>query len=135
MGFLIGSVIFIGFFNVRAAIALLPSPVSSSSVKLEEDRDTQEGKREDEEQSEKVLEKEPRNVEALKVVLYGKMRRGKTKEAVKYVEKLIDMEPNEVEWRLLLALCYEIMGQLSTAKRLFKEILVERPLLVRALHV
>lgn len=131
--FLIGSVIFIGFLNVGAAIAL-PSPVSSS-VKLLEDRDTQEGKSEGEELYEKVLEKEPGKVEALKVVLYGKMRRGKTKEAIKYVEKLIDIEPKEIEWRLLHALCYEIMGQLSTAKRLFKEILDERPLLVRALHV
>ncbi|OMP02573.1 Tetratricopeptide-like helical [Corchorus olitorius] len=83
---------------------------------------------------EKVLEKEPRNVEALKVVLYGKMRRGKTKEAVECVEKLVDIEPNEVEWRLLQALCYETMGHLSKAKRLFKEILEERPLLLRALH-
>ncbi|PKI79324.1 hypothetical protein CRG98_000269 [Punica granatum] len=62
------------------------------------------------------------------------MRRGKTKEAVKYVEKLIDAEPFEVEWRLLQALCYETMGQLSTAKRLLKEILEEKPLLLRALH-
>lgn len=131
MGFVIGSVIFVGCFHIRGAIAL-PAPTSSSShVNLEESRD----KSKDEELYEKVLEKEPRNAEALKVVLYGKMRRGKTKEAVKYVERLIDMEPDEVEWRLLLALCYEIMGQLSTAKRLFKEILVERPLLVRALHV
>nr|XP_048335780.1 protein SLOW GREEN 1, chloroplastic [Ziziphus jujuba var. spinosa] len=130
VGFVIGSVIFAGCFNVRGAIAL-PAPTSSySNANLEEGRD----KSEDEELYEKILEKEPRNVEALKVVLYGKMRRGKTKEAVRYVEKLIDMEPDEVEWRLLLALCYEIMGQLSTAKRLFKEILVERPLLVRALH-
>ncbi|KAJ6774936.1 hypothetical protein OIU79_018174 [Salix purpurea] len=65
----------------------------------------------------------------------GKMRRGQTKEAVKYVERLIDIEPEEVEWRLLEALCYEMMGQLSKAKTLFKEILKERPLLLRALHV
>ncbi|KAK1311727.1 hypothetical protein QJS10_CPA07g00402 [Acorus calamus] len=78
--------------------------------------------------------KEPRNVEALKVVVYGKMRKGRVNEAVEYVERLIDVEPDEVEWRLLQALSYELMGQISKAKRLFKEILKEKPLLLRALH-
>lgn len=82
----------------------------------------------------KLLEGNPRNVEALKGVFYGKMKRGKTKEAVEYVERLIDIEPKEVEWRLLQALCYEMIGQLSKAKRFFKEILKQRPLLIRALH-
>lgn len=117
----------------RAAIAL-PAQTSSSSANMEEERDTQKREREEEKMYEEVLEKDPRNVDALKVVLYGKMRRGKTKEAVKYVERLINEEPDEVEWRLLMALCYETMGQFSTAKRLFKKILEERPLLLRALH-
>ncbi|GMY11229.1 protein slow green 1, chloroplastic [Fagus crenata] len=122
-----------GCFRNGVAIAL-PAQTSSSSVNMEEKGDTLEGKTEEEDLSEKVLEKEPRNVEALKVVMYGKMRRGETKEAVKYVERLLDEEPDEVEWKLLMALCYETMGQLSKAKRLFKEILKERPLLLRALH-
>lgn len=84
---------------------------------------------------EKVLESEPENMEAMKAVLYKKMRRGKPEDAVKYVEKLIKLEPREVEWKLLEALCYETMGQLSKAKRLFKDILRDNPLLIRALHV
>lgn len=94
-----------------------------------------EGKSEEEEMYEKILEKDSRNVEALKVIVYGKIRRGKCNEAVKFVESLIDLEPNEVEWKLLLALCYETMGELSKAKTLFREILEKMPLLVRALHV
>lgn len=81
------------------------------------------------------METDPRNVEALKVTVYGKIRRGKCKEAEKFVKRLIDKEPNEVEWRLLLALCYETMGYLSKAKGLYLEILDNMPLLVRALHV
>lgn len=133
MGFLVGSVLFVGCFNMRAAIAA-PSQTSGSGANLEEIRDTQKEEIEEEELYEKILEKEPKNVEALKVVLYGKMRRGETKEAVKIVERLADLEPEEVEWRLLMALSYEMMGKLSVAKRLFKEILKERPLLLRALH-
>lgn len=117
---LLGSFIFVSFVDQRPSLAIAPP--------------TQE-KSEREEMFEKLLEEDSVNVEALKVVLYGKMRRGKTNEAVKYVEKLIDAEPFEVEWRLLRALCYETTGQLSTAKNLFREILEERPLLLRALHV
>ncbi|KAL6227882.1 hypothetical protein ACLB2K_001837 [Fragaria x ananassa] len=133
VGLVIGTVVFVGCFNIRAAVAL-PAQTSSSSESLEEKRETQKGKSEEEEMYERVLEGDPRNVEALKVLVYGKMRRGETKEAVKYVEKLTGVEPDEVEWRLLLALCHEIMGELGTAKKLFQEILEERPLLLRALH-
>ncbi|KAI3930725.1 hypothetical protein MKX01_037171 [Papaver californicum] len=82
----------------------------------------------------KVLDRNPRNVEALKVILYGKVRCRKTEETFKYIERLIETEPDEVEWRLLQALSYEMLGDLSKAERFFKDILVDRPLLLRALH-
>lgn len=136
MTFVVGSVIFLGCFgfSVRPGLAL-PGNEGKVSENLTEKSETQMGDDEEEDMFEKILEREPRNVEALKVVVYGKMRRGRTSEAVKYVERLIKIQPREVEWRLLQALCYEMMGQLSTAKRLFKEILKKRPLLLRALHV
>ncbi|XP_057737603.1 protein SLOW GREEN 1, chloroplastic [Arachis stenosperma] len=123
---LIGSFIFVGSFSNRAAMAALTPP--PAAVHTEEKTETEE------EMCQKILENDPKNVEALKVVLYGKIRRGKAKEAVKLVESLIKVEPNEVEWRLLLALCYETMGHFTTSKRLFKEILRQRPLFLRALH-
>uniref|UniRef100_A0A1J3JG91 Protein SLOW GREEN 1, chloroplastic n=2 Tax=Noccaea caerulescens TaxID=107243 RepID=A0A1J3JG91_NOCCA len=119
---LVGSFVFLGFFSSRPALAL-PTATVSSQAELE-----------DEAMFEKLLEKEPENMEAMKAVLYKKMRRGKTEDAVKYVEKLMKLEPREVEWKLLEALCYETMGQLSKSKRLFKDILNENPLLIRALH-
>lgn len=127
---LVGSLFLVGSLSAWPVVAV---PVQNG-VTIEEERDTQHEKVEDEELFMKLLEKEPRNVDALKVVVNGLMRKGRTKEAVKYVEKLIDIEPEQVEWRLLQALCYEMMGQLSKAKRLFKEILKRRPLLLRALH-
>jgi Flp pilus assembly protein TadD len=99
------------------------------------EKKTVEGRNNEQEMNERVLENDPRNVEALKVVVYGKIRKGKCNEAEKFVKKLIDLEPNDVEWRLLLALCYETMGFLSKAKRVYSEILETKPLLVRALHV
>ncbi|XP_068653197.1 protein SLOW GREEN 1, chloroplastic [Aristolochia californica] len=131
---LVCSLLFLGGFSFRPALASVNVPTTSSSPLEEKREETQIGIDEDEDLYLRILEKNPRDVEALKVVLYGKMRKGKTKEAVEYVERLIDIEPDEVEWRLLQALSFELMGQLSKAKRLFKEVLEERPLLLRALH-
>lgn len=83
----------------------------------------------------KLVEENPRNVDALKMVVNVKMKSGKSDEAVEYVEKLIKLEPNEMEWRLLQALCYELMGDYGKSKSLFKDILTQSPLLLRALHV
>lgn len=123
-----GSLLFMGKFYCKPALAGISKTNTSSEV--EEMSETTDS----EEMYLKILEKNPRNVEALKVILYGKMRIGKTKEAVKYIEMLIETEPDEVEWRLLQALSYEMLGDLSKAKRLFQDILVDRPLLLRALH-
>ncbi|CAN0880343.1 protein SLOW GREEN 1, chloroplastic [Linum grandiflorum] len=128
--FLVGAFVFVsslGFTSPRLSFALPAQPADSSRTRVEENES-------DEEMYEKLVETEPENVNALKTVVYGKMRRGKNNEAVEYLKRLIDIDPDEVEWRLLEALCFEMMGQLSKAKRLFKEILQERPLLIRALH-
>lgn len=132
IGFLlVGSFLFLGVLGAKPVLAQQVSYSESTEQKelnhVNED--------EDEEMYLKLLEKEPRNVGALKVLVSGNMKRGNPKEAVKYVERLIDVEPREVEWRLLQALCYEMTGELSKAKKLFKEILKTRPLLLRALHV
>lgn len=124
---IVGSLFLVGFLSVRPAIACPPR----TTVVMEEARESQKG---DEATFEKILEQDPENVDVLKAIVNGKMREGKMKEAVEYVERLIDIQPEEVEWRLLRALCYEIMGQLSKAEKLFKEILRNRPLLLKALH-
>lgn len=129
-----GSLIFLGRFTSRPVLALDDPQKNNFSASLEEMIGAPEI--EDEvEMYTKLLEKNPEDVEALKVVLYGKLKKGKTKEAVHFVERLIDLEPDEAEWQLLQALCYELMGNLGKAKKLFKDLLMERPLLIRALHV
>ena len=45
----------------------------------------------------KILEREPNNVEALKVIFVGKMWKKKMVEAAECVERLIALEPEEVE--------------------------------------
>lgn len=117
---------------------VLAHPVQQTQT-FEQRRDAQFGRSSSDNEEEvmcvKLLEQNRKSIEALKRVVNVKMRRGKTKEAVEYVEKLIEVQPNEMEWRLLQALCYEMVGNLSKAKGLFKNILKQKPLLLRALHV
>ncbi|KAL4195510.1 hypothetical protein AMTRI_Chr05g73670 [Amborella trichopoda] len=126
----VGGILFMRRFRSPSMV----EPIKTNAqAPLEETIDFEKGNFDDELYVD-ILRRNPQDVEALKVLLYGKMREGKTKEAIKYVERLIEVEPGEVEWRLIQALSYELMGQLSKAKRLFKEILEENPLLLRALH-
>ncbi|PSS30469.1 Protein SLOW GREEN 1 like [Actinidia chinensis var. chinensis] len=122
-----------GSLNTRPVLSL-PSEQSNYSEKLEEKRETRKVKKGEEGIYEELLKENPRNVEALNLVLNEKMRKGKTSEALKYVDKLIRIQPDEVEWRLLQALCYQMMGNVSKAKRLFNNILAKKPLLLKALH-
>ncbi|KAI7730942.1 hypothetical protein M8C21_006346 [Ambrosia artemisiifolia] len=129
---LIGSFLFMGFCNKNVVLANPVQDTSQSqslegeSLELDED--------EEERMCVKLLESNPKDVVALKEAFHVKMKRGKTKEAIQYVERLVDVEPKEVEWRLLQALCYEMVGDYAKAKGLFKDVLKERPLLLRALH-
>ncbi|XP_050128731.1 protein SLOW GREEN 1, chloroplastic isoform X2 [Malus sylvestris] len=136
VGFVVlGSVFFAGFGCFKwAAVSRAAQTTPNLEDKIET---THQGKTEEEEEEQmyhKILVDDPKNVGALKVVLYGKLRRGKAEEAVSYVERLIELEPHELEWRLMLPLCYEIMGQLTCAKTLYQQILEDRPFLLRALH-
>ncbi|KAK4394120.1 hypothetical protein Sango_1882800 [Sesamum angolense] len=124
---LLGSLIFMGSLKSRPVFA---QPVQESES-VEEKRGSRLGGSSDSEEEAmcvKLLQENPRDVEALKMVVNVKMKRGKTREAVEYVERLIELQPNEMEWRLLQALCCEMMGNLSKAKSLFKNTQAETSL-------
>ncbi|XP_073128171.1 protein SLOW GREEN 1, chloroplastic isoform X2 [Henckelia pumila] len=122
---LVGSLIFMGSLKSRPVLAV---PVQETE-RFERRRDGEE-----ELMCLRLLRENPTNIEALKMVVNVKMKRGKTDEAVGFVEMLMELQPNEMEWRLLQALCYEMMGDLAKAKSLFHNILKQKPFLLRALH-
>jgi hypothetical protein len=82
-----------------------------------------------------VLSEDPGDVAALKCLLFARMRRKDWGGALGYAAQLREAEPGEVEWRLMEALLHELKGDLAQAERLFQEVLAEKPLLGRALHV
>ncbi|KAJ1262004.1 hypothetical protein BS78_09G073400 [Paspalum vaginatum] len=81
-----------------------------------------------------ILSRNPGDVDALKCLLYAKMRRADWGAALRYAQRLRDAEPGELEWRLTVAQLHELNGDLAEAERQFREVLAEEPLLVRALH-
>ncbi|CAA2983066.1 SLOW GREEN 1, chloroplastic [Olea europaea subsp. europaea] len=130
---LLGSLIIAGSLKSRPILAQ-PVQETERLDRKREDWDAKSSATEEEVMYVKLVQENPKDVVALKMVVDVKMRSGKTKEALEYVERLIKIEPSEMEWRLLQALCYEMLGNLGKAKSLFKNILKQRPLLLRALH-
>ncbi|KAL6556896.1 hypothetical protein OROHE_006772 [Orobanche hederae] len=105
---LLGSLILAGCVKSRPFLA---QAVQESKI-VEEKGDADSSGSVDEEMCANLLRENPENVDALKMFVNLLMRRGKTGEAVEYVEKLIELQPIEMEWRLLQALCCEMIGNL-----------------------
>lgn len=101
--FLIGSFLFCGQFHLKPASATVTPQNSNLSSPLEEKSNT-EGEKKGKEKTnrkknknydevlemyERFLEKNPMDREALKIVLYGKLRKEKIEEALKFIKKLV----------------------------------------------
>ncbi|GER26143.1 tetratricopeptide repeat protein, partial [Striga asiatica] len=77
-------------------------PVRESVVLEEIDSQSEQSREKEEEEDEeeiicvKLLQQNPESIEALKMVVNMKMKKGKPGESMEYVEKLIDLQPNEM---------------------------------------
>uniref|UniRef100_A0A5B6YP82 Uncharacterized protein n=1 Tax=Davidia involucrata TaxID=16924 RepID=A0A5B6YP82_DAVIN len=90
------------------------------------------------EEKEKILEEhllsQPDDVQTLRNLMEVKIKSRKVDEAIDIIERLIKLEPNDVEWPLLKAHLYCYSGELELAKSVFSEILSKDPLRVEAYH-
>lgn len=90
-----------------------------------------------EEKEKKVIEHlktHPKDVQALKVVLFSRMSKGDTDKALKIVERLMFLEPYQLQWRFVKAQLHDIEGQVDEAKRGFRELLEIDPFSVQTLQ-
>ncbi|KAK7267548.1 hypothetical protein RIF29_20224 [Crotalaria pallida] len=74
------------------------------------------------------------NTQALKSILEVKIGEGKIDEAIRAVDILIELEPEEFEWPLLKAQIYTRNGELELAMNTFEDVLKKDPFCVEALH-
>jgi len=72
-------------------------------------------------------------VESLKSLLQQVMAAGKDQEALEVVKKLVSAQPEETEWKFLMARMLIEMGSIQDARDVFEEILKQNPLNFEAL--
>ncbi|KAL2628722.1 hypothetical protein R1flu_013408 [Riccia fluitans] len=80
------------------------------------------------------LERHPGDLKALQALLYMRLKKGEVKSAMPVVEKLIEMQPEQLEWKFIRAQGFEFVGDLEQARQAFQEILDLKPLSARALQ-
>lgn len=90
------------------------------------------------EEREKFLEENmvsnPSDIDGLEDLLEIKIRSKKVSAAIEILEKLIQLEPEDMEWPTLKAHIYACSGETELAKNGFTELLKKDPLHVEAYH-
>ncbi|XP_010506898.1 PREDICTED: protein SLOW GREEN 1, chloroplastic [Camelina sativa] len=80
-----------------------------------------------------LLDSTPEAVEALRSLLQQKLEKGEDEEALKLLERLVTAQPDETEWKFLMARLLGEMGRVENARQVFEEILQRKPLSFEAL--
>ncbi|KAK6146953.1 hypothetical protein DH2020_017865 [Rehmannia glutinosa] len=90
------------------------------------------------EEREKLLEEHlisnPSDIDGLKSLMETKIKSRKIPEAIEIIDKLMELEPEEVEWPLMRAHLYAHHGEFELARNGFDELLKKDPFRVEAYH-
>ncbi|XP_021775547.1 protein SLOW GREEN 1, chloroplastic-like [Chenopodium quinoa] len=108
-----------------AAPAMVETSEKGEDVSFSEER---------EKKLEEAVAANPNDVEALKSLMEARIKNKKLPEAVEVLNRLIELEPEDVEWPLLRCHMYTYMGESEMAKSGFEEIIAKDPLRVEAFH-
>lgn len=92
----------------------------------------QQSLKEDEQGSESA-ESSPDSVESFKQLLQNKLENQEYQEALTILNSLVSAQPDEIEWKILLARLLSEMGDTQGARQVFEEILNMNPLSFEAL--
>lgn len=109
---------FTGFyFNPKQAICCPVSPVPIVDTNVKEE----------------VLEQEgTENVEILRNLLENRVKNRELDDALSIINKLIELEPEEIEWRFLKSHLYVHSGEIQLAKLGFRDVILKDPYYVEA---
>ncbi|KAH0724133.1 hypothetical protein KY289_007177 [Solanum tuberosum] len=113
---------FTGFyFNPKQAICCPVSPVPTVDTNVKEEVLEQE-----------ETEKAPENVEILRNLLENRVKNRELDDALSIINKLIELEPDEIEWRFLKSHLYVHNGEIELAKLGFRDVILKDPYYVEA---
>lgn len=80
------------------------------------------------------LDSHPNDFRALEALLHAVMEQRDMLRALTVLEKLVELQPDELNWKFMKARTHECLGELSMAMQGFEELLVLRPLSARVLQ-
>ncbi|KAM7464099.1 hypothetical protein LguiA_032220 [Lonicera macranthoides] len=107
-------------FNLRPVLAAPPPPATVEEDRNQEDRLNS--------------NPNPNDVESLKNLMELRIKEKKVPEAIAILEKLIQIEPEDLDWLLLRGHMHVYQENLELAELGFKEIISKDPLRVEAYH-
>ncbi|XP_010452105.1 PREDICTED: protein SLOW GREEN 1, chloroplastic-like [Camelina sativa] len=110
-----------------------PPPPQSTAVDLSSDQISSRQK-EEEAALEKRLSNNPNDVEALQSLMKIKFQTKNLQHALEILNRLIEIEPEEQEWRILKAQVQTYGGDFDSATKGFEEVLAKDPFRVEAYH-
>ncbi|CAD5330611.1 unnamed protein product [Arabidopsis thaliana] len=120
---------------VTAATLVSPPPPPSTAADLTSDQISSRPKEEEEEAAlEKHLTKNPNDVEALQSLMKIKFQTKNIDHALEILNRLIEIQPEEQEWRILKAQVQTYGGDFDSATKGFEEVLSKDPFRVEAYH-
>ncbi|KAL3642520.1 hypothetical protein CASFOL_013335 [Castilleja foliolosa] len=126
------ALVFSGFYIPRKPCIASPIPPQPTSETAEKDSIFLDSERE--QLIEEQLLLNPDDVEGLKNLMEIKIKSRKLPEAIEIIEKLVNLEPDEIEWPMMRAHLHAHHGDFESAKNGFNELLKKNPFRVEAYH-
>ncbi|KAJ7297042.1 hypothetical protein O6H91_04G009000 [Diphasiastrum complanatum] len=83
---------------------------------------------------EEFVESNPSNINAHRTLLHLYMRKGEVQSAVGVLDKLVTLQPDNLEWKYLKAQAYDFSGDVKAAREAFEELSKLQPLSARILQ-
>ncbi|KAL1545904.1 protein SLOW GREEN 1, chloroplastic-like [Salvia divinorum] len=121
---------FSGFFlSSKPAISV---PISPPNVETAERDSIADEERE--KSIEEHLISNPDDVEALKTLMETKIKSKKIPEAIEIIDRLVELEPEELEWPMMKAHLFAYNGEFPLARNGFNELVKKDPFCVEAYH-
>lgn len=99
-----------------------------------ETKDTDVSLEEKERKLDEFLTRSPADLETLRSLMEVKIKLGKLPEAIEVINRMIQLEPEESEWKMLKAQIHSFSGEQELAKNEFEDILKKDPFRVEAYH-
>lgn len=111
----------------------IAEPITQTTPESETILETTETTKESETILPEFLESNSEAISAMKTLLEEKLEAGEDEESLKILKKLVSAQPDNIDWKFLMARLLNEMGEIEPARVALEEILTQNPLSFEAL--